>query len=141
MSPATTLLGPVIVLALWTHAIMLWMYVTRIPAIFAMKMEFDSDAIRGEQMSTLPARVRWKADNFTHLTEQPTVFYAVVICLCLLDQATSLNVGLAWAYVGLRIVHSHVQVLGNHIPTRFTMFVLMSVVLIILTVNAAQAVF
>ncbi|MEM7156516.1 MAG: MAPEG family protein [Myxococcota bacterium] len=141
MSPATSLLGPVIALALWTHVIMLWMYATRIPAIFAAKMEFDSTAVRGVQMSSLPARVRWKSDNFTHLTEQPTVFYAVAICLCLLDQASAFNLGLAWGYVGLRVIHSHVQVLGNNIPTRFTVFVTSSVVLIILTVNAALAVF
>lgn len=79
------LLSPVIALTAWTMIMWLWMYLTRIPAIFKMKMKLDAYAPRGEQMSLLPAKVRWKADNYNHLMEQPTVFYAVVIVLALLS--------------------------------------------------------
>lgn len=92
-------------------------------------------------MATLPATVRWKADNYNHLMEQPTVFYAVALSLALLGQGSGTNATLAWAYVGLRVVHSFVQTLVNKIEVRFGMFVLSSLVLIALTVNAARAVF
>ena len=75
------LLAPVIALAAWTFVIWAWMYLTRIPAIRRAKMRLDPQAPRGEQMATLPAKVRWKADNYNHLMEQPTVFYAVAIAL------------------------------------------------------------
>ena len=132
------MLAPVIALALWTHVMWLWMYVTRIPAIRAAGMRLDPSAPRGEQMATLPPAVRWKADNYNHLMEQPTVFYAVAIVLAIIDPDTG-NRALAWAYVGVRVVHSLVQALYNKIEVRFTLFALSSLVLIALTVRAALA--
>jgi len=132
-----TLLAPVIVLAAWTHVMFLWMYATRIPAMRRMGMPLDPQAVRGEQMATLPARVRWKADNYNHLMEQPTVFYAVAISLALLG-ANTWSLRIAWVYVGLRIVHSLVQALWNRIEVRFTLFALSSIALMWLTVLALR---
>ncbi len=140
MPAQPALLVPVVALALWTHLILLWMYATRLPAIRAAKLKLDPNATRGAQMSTLPAPVRWKSDNFTHLTEHPTLFYAVVIVLALVDRGGSLNVELAWAYVGLRVVHSLVQTLVNKIEVRFVLFASSALVLIALTINAARLV-
>jgi hypothetical protein len=92
-------------------------------------------------MNTLPASVRWKADNYNHLMEQPTVFYAVALSLALLGQGDGINLTLAWAYVGIRVVHSLLQALINKIELRFVLFALSSLVLIGLTVNALRAVF
>lgn len=131
------LLAPVIALVLWTFVIWGWMYATRIPAILKMKMVFDSNAPRGEQMNLLPANVRWKADNYNHLMEQPTLFYAVALALAVAGDATQLSLTLAWAYVGLRVVHSLVQALVNIIPVRFAVFFLSSLVLLALTLRAA----
>jgi len=141
MPPPSPLVAPVVALALWTHVIWTWMYATRIPAIQRSRMVLDPTAPRGEQMATLPPEVRWKADNYNHLMEQPTVFYAVALSLAVLGEASSANVALAWAYVGFRVVHSFVQTLINKIEVRFGVFVLSSFVLIALTVNAARAAF
>lgn len=141
MPPVQPLLAPIVALALWTAVIWLWMYVTRIPAIMKARMRLDSDAPRGEQMATLPARVRWKADNYNHLMEQPTVFFAIALVLAMLDDRSAASLMLAWAYVGLRIVHSLVQVLVNHIPTRFAIFSLSSLTLFALMYIAAMRVF
>jgi hypothetical protein len=132
-----TLLAPVIVLAAWTHVMFLWMYVTRIPALRRLGMPLDPQAVRGEQMAKLPARVRWKADNYNHLMEQPTVFYAVAISLAILG-ANMWALWTAWIYVGLRVVHSLVQALWNRIEVRFTLFALSSIALIMLTVQALR---
>lgn len=132
------ILAPVIALAVWTHVIWAWMYVTRIPAIRQARMTLDPSAPRGEQMATLPACVRWKADNYNHLMEQPTVFYAVALSLAVLGQGNGTNVALAWAYLGLRIVHSLIQTTFNKIEVRFSVFFLSSLVLIALTFNAAR---
>src|SRR5688572_8259441 len=135
------ILAPIVMLAAWTMVVWLWMYATRIPAIRAAKMRLDPEAPRGEQMATLPAKVRWKADNYNHLMEQPTIFYAVALSLAVLGHGDGTNLTLAWVYVALRVVHSLVQTIVNKIEVRFSVFVLSSLVLIALTVNAARIVF
>jgi len=116
----------------------LWMYATRIPAIRGMKMKLDPSIPRGEQMAALAPNVRWKADNYNHLMEQPTQFYAVAIALALAG-GTTIDVYLAWLYVGLRVVHSVFQATVNKIEVRFSLFFLSSLTLIGLTVRAVLA--
>ena len=141
MAPATEMLAPAIALVLWTAVIWAWMYATRIPAIVRARMELDPMAPRGEQMATLPARVRWKADNYNHLHEQPTIFYPVVLVLAVLGDASTASVALAWSYVGLRVVHSLQQALVNAIRVRFALFAVSSIVLFALAIRAAVRVF
>lgn len=134
------ILAPVVALVAWSMVMWGWMYATRLPAMFKAQMRPDPNAPRGEQMNQLPANVRWKADNYNHLMEQPTVFYAIAMALALLEQGHGINLTLAWAYVGLRVVHSLVQALVNKIEVRFAVFMLSSLMLIGLTVNAARTV-
>lgn len=131
------MLRPAFALVLWTFVMWTWMYATRLPAMRKLRMVPDPTAVRGEQMAQLPPEVRWKADNYNHLFEQPTLFYAVTVALSVLGVTTSLDVGLAWAYVGLRIVHSLVQSLINKIELRFAVFALSSLVLLGLAVRGA----
>lgn len=135
------ILAPVVALVAWTMVMWTWMYLTRIPAIVKMKMRMDPNAPRGEQMALLPPNVRWKADNYNHLFEQPTIFYAVALVLALLDKGDGINLTLAWAYVGLRVLHSLVQALWNKIEVRFALFFISSLPLIGLIVHAAAVVF
>ena len=129
------LLLPVAALVAWTFVMWTWMYVTRIPAILGAKMKLDPLAPRGEQMAQLPARVRWKADNYNHLMEMPTLFYAIGIVMALSGGATQTDAMIAWGYVGLRVVHSVLQATVNKIEVRFSLFLLSSFVLIALTVR------
>ena len=141
MPSPNPMLAPVVALALWTAVIWGWMYATRIPAIVAARMRLDPQAPRGEQMATLPARVRWKADNYNHLMEQPTQFYAIALVLALLGDGSAWSVGLAWAYVLLRVVHSLWQATTNVIMVRFGLFAVSSLVLFALAIRAALQVF
>lgn len=135
------ILAPVVVLVAWSMVIWAWMYATRLPAIRRARMRLDPSAPRGEQMSTLPADVRWKADNYNHLMEQPTLFYAVALSLALLGRGVGANLALAWAYVGLRVLHSLVQATWNKIEVRFSLFFLSSLALVALVVDACRAAF
>jgi hypothetical protein len=139
MPVSTAILAPVVALVAWSMLMWLWMYVTRIPAMSRMRMQLDPDAPRGEQMNQLPPAVRWKADNYNHLMEQPTLFYAICLTLALLGLGDGSNLTLAWVYVGLRVLHSLVQALFNRIEVRFALFMLGSLALIGLTFNAARA--
>jgi hypothetical protein len=135
------ILAPLIALVLWTFVMWAWMYATRIPAIRRNKIVLDPQRSKEEFNAQIPAEVRWKADNYNHLLEQPTLFYAVVLALAVFDADSSLNTGLAWAYVGLRIVHSLVQAVVNIIIIRFALFVAASAVLFVLTIRAAILIF
>lgn len=132
------MLQPAIALVLWSFVIWIWMYATRIPAILRSGMVLDPTAGRGEQMAQLPPRVRWKADNYNNLMEQPTLFYAVALMLAMIGDASSLSLGLAWAYVAVRIAHSLMQTLINKVEIRFGLFAIASLILILLACRAAQ---
>ena len=137
------ILQPVVALAAWTFVMWLWMYATRIPAMSRLKVDPDSLARDPEARldKLLPPEVQWKAHNYNHLHEAPTVFYAVAIVLAIVGEGDGLNAWLGWAYVALRVVHSLVQATVNKVIVRFIMFVLSSLVLLALVVHAAIAVF
>ena len=137
------MLAPAAVLVLWSLLMLLWVGTTRFPAIAKSGMDIKNVPPGGRGVNldgVLPDNVQWKSHNYTHLMEQPTIFYALCFALQFLDQANDINIGLAWLYVAIRIVHSLVQALGNFIPLRFLIFVLASVVLVALSVHAAIAV-
>ena len=138
------ILQPVVALMIWTMIMWIWMYATRIPA---MQKHPDIDANRlvgatgASLRAMLPERVNWKADNYNHLHEQPTVFYAVALLLALIGWGDGMNALIAWIYVGLRITHSLVQATANVVMVRFVLFALSSIALIALIFHAAIAVF
>jgi len=141
MTTSQPILAPVVALAAWTAVVWGWMYATRIPAILRLRIRLDGNLPRGEQMATLPPRVRWKADNYNHLLEQPILFYAICLSQAVLGDASTASVGLAWSYVALRVVHSLWQALVNIIKVRFALFAVSSLVLFALLVRAAMQVF
>ena len=140
---APAILQPLVVLAGWTMVMWAWLYATRIPAMNRLGIDPDS-LVRDPDLSldkVLPPEVRWKADNYNHLHEAPTVFYAICLALALAGQGDGLNAALVWAYVALRIMHSLVQAVVNKVILRWAVFMLSSLVLIALIIQAALAVF
>ena len=141
--PEMSILQPVVFLAAWTMVMWLWMYATRFPAMSAAKVEPDKLASDPDTTldRLLPPKVQWKAHNYNHLHEAPTVFYAVAIVLFLTGEGDGRTAILGWAYVALRIIHSLVQATINKVVIRFAFFALSSIVLMALVALAARAVF
>lgn len=143
MTHGMDILQPVVALAAWTMVMWLWMYVTRIPAM--SKAGIDARNLVGSTGANLreklPDQVSWKADNYNHLHEAPTVFYAIAITLAIIGQGYGLNALLGWIYVGLRVAHSLVQATSNVVLVRFVLFALSSLVLIALILHAGIALF
>jgi hypothetical protein len=137
----TPILAAAIALVLWTFVMWSWLYATRLPAMVRGKIVYDPNRPASEFMDKIPPRVRWKADNYNHLHEQPTIFYAVAITLALIGHGGGINATLAWIYVAIRIVHSLVQATINKVELRFAIFVLASLVLLILSIRAALVLF
>lgn len=135
------ILGPVIALVGWTLVMWIWLYARRIPAMRAAKIDISklSGGTGKDLKQIIPAKSQWPADNYNHLMEQPTIFYAICLTLAALGQGDNLNVQIAWAYVVLRIIHSLVQATVNRIIVRFALFTLATIPLVMLTVHAAIA--
>ncbi len=138
------ILKPLTILAAWSMIIWVWMYLTRIPAL-VRNPDYDAKnsvgSVGADLRSLLPARVQWKADNYNHLMEQPTVFYAVALALALMGAGDGFNATLAWIYVVFRVVHSLVQVLVNRVVVRFALHLIGTIPLLMLTAHAAVAAF
>lgn len=130
------MIAPVVALVVWSLIMLIWLYATRIPAMAKAKLK-PGEATKA-QMEALPsANV---AANYNHLMEQPTLFYALCFALQFLGQDHEINIGLAWLYVVIRVVHSLLQATLNVIVIRFLIFMLGSLVLMALAIHAAIAV-
>ena len=139
------ILKPMAVLAMWTMIMWVWMYTVRIPAINKLPKPTEAGADQGWTgamlENILPREVQWKAHNYNHLHEAPTVFYAVALALAMIGAGDGLNATIAWIYVGLRIVHSVWQATVNKVMPRFILFALSSLCLIALCLHLLLALY
>jgi hypothetical protein len=137
------ILKPVVVLVAWTLVMLVWMVVTRLPAMKASGVDITTlvGTKAADADGRLPPQVQWKAHNYNHLMEQPTLFYAVCGVIALTGTGDGANAWIAWAYVLLRIAHSVWQATVNKVSVRFALFLGASLALVALTLHAAMAVF
>ena len=126
------IMTPVLALIVWTFAIWCWMYATRISVIRSARLDVARLKRKGD-LDALPDEVQQIADNYNHLHEQPTIFYALAIYSHLVGVDDGLNVALAWLYVALRAAHSIVQCTSNVVIVRFGIFVASTLVLMLIT--------
>ena len=134
------MLAPAAVLIVWSIIMLLWTAGTRFPAMAKSGMDLKNakPGGRGQDLEgVIPDKVNWKSHNYAHLMEQPTIFYPTVIILAMMG-AGAIDVLLAWAYVGLRIVHSLWQALVNVVAIRFLLFILSTLALTALAVRAVS---
>jgi len=141
MSIESPIFAPAIVLVLWSLVMLAWLALTRLPAMSAAGISLPTIVgQRGVNLEGLiPDRVNWKSHNYTHLMEQPTLFYATVLVLGVVGAGDGLNLQLAWGYVIVRIAHSIVQATWNRVTVRLALFALATVALLILAINALRA--
>jgi len=137
------ILKPVAVLVAWSLVMLVWTFLVRMPAM--KKAGLDMGKLRGGKPGALDGvideKAQWPAHNYIHLMEQPTLFYAAAIVIALTGTGNGLNATIAWAYVGLRIVHSILQATVNIIRFRFYLFTLSTLALMALSLHALMAVF
>ena len=135
-----TILTPLFALVFWTLIIWCWMYATRLPAMKKAGVEPQS-AIHPGALTSLPTEARVVADNYNHLHEQPTLFYALAVYSHLVGVADGLNIALAWGYVALRVLHSLAQIVVRRVVVRFALFSLSTLVLIVMALRNLWALF
>ncbi|MDE2564032.1 MAG: MAPEG family protein [Sphingomonadales bacterium] len=135
------MLAPAAVLVLWSLIMLLWTAGTRFPAMAKSGIDLRQAKRggRGQDLEgVVPDSVQWKSHNYTHLMEQPTIFYPTVIMLAVMGPG-ALDVAMAWAYVFIRIVHSIWQATVNVVAIRFALFILATSCLAALAVRAVLA--
>ena len=137
---AQAILQPVVVMSLLTIAMTIWMYATRIPAMSKAGID-PTQPLDKSVLDRLPPEVTRVADNYNHLFEQPTLFYAIALAIAVLGHVDSLHVACAWVFTALRIAHSGVQATVNYVPVRFAIFALSWIALALMIVREALAVF
>jgi hypothetical protein len=133
------ILAPAAVLVLWSLIMLVWLAASRLPAIAKSGgLGAAKPGGRGQDLEgVLPDQINWKAHNYAHLMEQPTLFYATVAILAIMGPAEH-DVLFAWAYVVIRIIHSLWQATVNKVPVRFTLFMLSTACLLMLALHAAK---
>ncbi|MFN7175566.1 MAG: MAPEG family protein [Thermaurantiacus sp.] len=119
---ALGVLQAVVALGLLTFLMFLWMYATRLPAFTRAGVQPQDAMHPGTYADRLPSEVRRVADNYNHLFEAPTLFYAVALAVVVAGVADGVHLAAAWAFVGLRAVHSIVQATANIVVIRFAVF-------------------
>lgn len=134
------MLAPAAVLVAWTLVMLVWTAVTRFPAMRRAGIDLKNAARggRGQNLEgVIDERANWKSHNYSHLLEQPTLFYAVSLIIALLG-ASPTAILAAWIYVALRIVHSFWQATVNVVSIRFTLFALSTLALGVLALRAIE---
>lgn len=111
---------PVIAQVLLVLAVAVRMYLVRVAEMRARRIRPQSIATSrtaAEALQNIAA-----ADNFRNLFEAPVLFFAVCGALAITDTVTILQLALAWAYVGLRAIHSFIHVTYNRVIHRFAAY-------------------
>ena len=133
----TSILTPVLALVCLSLLVWIWMYATRIPAMGKAGIQ-PQDAMHPGSLDSLPSSVRRVADNYNHLMEQPTIFYALAFYIFLVGITDPLFIWLAWGYVGLRVLHTLIQCTANVVNLRFLVFAASTLVLMVMAVRAVM---
>jgi hypothetical protein len=133
------ILTPAAVLVVWTVVMCIWMAAARGAAMRNVDTaKLKRGALGPDLDGVIDDRAQWKAHNYDHLLQQPTIFYAAVFLLALSGYPAYV-VWLAWLYVALRIVHSLWQAAINTQPGRMLLFLASSLVLGVIAVQALLA--
>lgn len=125
--PAIDILLPVAALSIWTLLVLLLIPYRRFKASFAGEVG-PGDFRYGESPRVSPW-VSIPNRNYMNLTEAPVLFYVLCLSALLSEQVDGLLLGLAWAYVVLRVLHSVVHLSYNHVIHRLACFALSNAVL------------
>ena len=114
----------------WTAVIVGLLLSTRLPLIVKQWGRLQYAKHSEEVRPKMSDRLRYVTDNYNHLFEQPTLFYATLVYIHLAGSATAANVSLAWAYVVIRVIHSLIQLTRNNVSWRAASFATSSAILL-----------
>jgi hypothetical protein len=131
-----TILAPFFAMMFLTMIVWVYMYARRLPFIFRNRL--TPEQLRPEEFARLqPPEVSTPSDNLKNLFEIPTLFYALVLCLYVTQQADTTHIVAAWVFVAFRALHSLVHCTFNHVPLRFMLYAISTLAFFFMVVRAA----
>lgn len=105
-----------------TFAVMFVMYGRRVAQMRRERIHPQAVATSAQSAAKLTDSAA--ADNFRNLFELPVLFYFALAVAALTGQATPLVLGLSWAFVAARVLHSAIHCTTNKVMHRFRAFLL-----------------
>lgn len=130
-----TILFPVLALALWTLVVLTLIPIARIRAARLGQVKVGD--FRYGESASVPPNVSLPNRNYMNLLELPLLFYVVCLVAFVGGVVSPLAVSLAWAFVGLRVVHSVIHLTYNNVLHRLAAFATGNVILALLLVQTA----
>ncbi len=131
---AGCILQPVLAMVLLHAVVFVCMISTRARAMSQTGVDME-DAKHVVALQQLPNPARQIADNYNHLFEVPTVFYALIFYIWAMGHADSIHVYCAWGFFGSRVLHSIVQFTFNRVSIRFPVFLIGWVLIMVMAVR------
>ena len=121
------ILAPAFAMVALTTVVMFCMFFERTRQMRAERIHFR-EIPSSSQMAARFVDTR-AADNYRNLFEMPVLFYLALLVAALTGLVTPVSLGLAWAYVALRAVHSAIHCGYNRVLHRFYAFLASNLVL------------
>ncbi|MEO8010657.1 MAG: MAPEG family protein [Dokdonella sp.] len=110
-----------------TFLVWVWLYVQRLGE---MKRErIDPQQIGSSAQSAARLHDTRASDNFRNLFELPVLLHVGVLVAFASAQVDAIGLGLAWAFVALRGLHSVIQCSYNRVMHRFLAYLAATIVL------------
>ncbi len=123
----TLMLWPSFAMVAVTSLVWLMLYVQRLGEM--SRERIDPQQISSSAQSAARLRDTRAADNLRNLFELPVLFHVGVLIAFVSASADAGLLGVAWAFVTLRAVHSAIQCTYNRVMHRFAAYALASVLL------------
>lgn len=122
ISEGITILYPVFAMAVLTFMVLLRLGFLRLRSVREKTLPYSYYQVpsAGEGPPAMQQAVR----NYANLHEAPLLFYVVAILFFATAHVDLFAVGLAWAFVAARIVHSWIHLTNNTVIWRFSFFTL-----------------
>ena len=120
---------PVFVQVALTFALLIWMGRARISSVRRGETKVRDIALR---QPAWPAQATQISNCFDSQLQLPLLFYVLVILAWVTRQADLIFVVMAWIFVLARLAHAYIHTTSNHVPTRFWVFAVGMLVLLLM---------
>lgn len=117
MSIDTRIFLPALAMVALTIVVWLRMYLSRVGEMRRERIHPQAVALSAQMAERL--KDTRAADNFRNLFELPVLFYLALVVAALSTQVHAATLGLAWAFVVLRVLHSAIHCSYNRVMHRF----------------------
>ena len=132
------ILAPVFVQVALTFALLFWMASARRASLVRGEAKIRDTALGQPAWPAKPTQI---SNCYDSQFQIPLLFYVVVIVALFTKSADLIFVVLSWIFVLARIAHAYIHTTSNHVPTRFNVFAVGVLVLLIMWIWIAVKIF